>query len=259
MFFFLAEAAKKTWKVLRQQFKLHFDKLPVVRSGGEPPEDIVEWPYFKSLMFLKDIFEKRPATGNLSDSEEKNENVVINSDEEQDTHNTDDDISPPPTPTSQTSSAGCSSEATKVLLVPRKADNLGYRKRSSQIEIIGKNLVDLEKEKIEMKKSKIDSNFDRNDEDIAFFTSLLPHVKKLSPVEKLQFRIKVQTILMESAYKDTTEKSRDISNSTLLSREPALPMTSSSTTHLLEMDSPHYTTLQPRGFDYNYNVSYKKS
>lgn len=241
-----------------------------MRSGGEPPEDSVEWPYFKSLLFLKDIFEKRPATGNLGDAdeaqEEDTENVAISSDGEQDAQNIDNDISPPPSPSSRTSSAGCSSDATikipsssnKVLLVPRRADNLGYRKRSSQIDIVGKNLVDLEKEKIEMKKAKVASTIDKNDEDVAFFTSLLPHVKKLSPAEKLGFRIKVQTLLMESVYKVTAERREDISNSMLLSREPAFSMTSSSTTHSLESDNLDYTTsftvLQPRGFDYDYNI-----
>lgn len=55
-----------------------------MRSGGEPPEDTVEWPYFKSLLFLRDIFEKRTTAGNLSDLEENNGNLVDNSDEDPD-------------------------------------------------------------------------------------------------------------------------------------------------------------------------------
>lgn len=129
------------------------------------------------------------------------------------------------------------------------------------MDIIGKNLLALEKEKIEMKKSKVVSNIDRNDEDVAFFTSLLPHVRKLSPVEKLQFRIKVQTILMATAYKntisDTTENRQATTSTTFHSRptpEPPTPMMYS-TTDLPQMEQQivefDYTTLQPRGFDYN--------
>lgn len=241
-----------------------------MRSGGEPPEDTVEWPYFKSLLFLRDIFEKRTTAGNLSDLEENNGNLVDNSDEDPDRQITDNEItSPPPTPSSHISSIGCSSEATinvhscstnKASIPSRKVD-LGYRKRSSQMDIIGKNLLALEKEKIEMKKSKVVSNIDRNDEDVAFFTSLLPHVRKLSPVEKLQFRIKVQTILMATAYKntisDTTENRQATTSTTFHSRptpEPPTPMMYS-TTDLPQMEQQivefDYTTLQPRGFDYN--------
>ncbi|CAG9760656.1 unnamed protein product [Ceutorhynchus assimilis] len=184
-----AAAARKTWTILRKQFKRHFDKLPVSRSGGEPPENNVKWQYFKSLLFLKEIFEKRPATVNLSDA--------------------DNDISVAPTPSSFTSSAGCSSEATshipsssiKVLLDARRADNLGYRKHSRRIQIVGKNLMGIEKGQIEMIKAKVVSNTDLNDEDAAFFASLLPHIKKLSPAKKLEFRTRIQRLVVESVYK----------------------------------------------------------
>lgn len=250
MFFFfiiLGAAAKKAWKVLRQQFKVHFDKLPVLRSGGEPEEDLVDWPYFRSLMFLKDVFEKRSTTDNLDDVELDTEDVVDNRDEEEEEHtqNNDYDISPPLTPSSQTSSVGRSFASTGHTCSSKKADNLGYRKRSNQMDIIGKNLVEIEKEKIQMKKAKETSNIDRNDEDIAFFTSLLPHVKKLAPAEKLRFRMKVQTILMESVYKIRT----DITNSTSFDIQASSPLL-----HERETVNRLYTNLQPGGFDYDYNI-----
>lgn len=66
-FYFSGAEAKKTWKMLIQQFKLHFEELPLPKSGDPTPEDSVDWPYFISLLFSKDIFEKRPVTGNLPD------------------------------------------------------------------------------------------------------------------------------------------------------------------------------------------------
>lgn len=210
-FYFLVETAKRTWKVLRQQFKLHFDKLPVLPSGSGANDNIdVEWPYFKSLMFLKDIFEKRPTTGNLDEPENteveasNNEVGISNSDDEEETQINEDDISSPPTPSSQTSSSVGQStsrhSAAPIRRSSQKHDRLGYRKRPNQVEVIGKSLLDLEKEKMQMKKAKEETKVDKNDEDVAFFTSLLPHVRKLQPDEKLAFRIKVQQLLIETAY-----------------------------------------------------------
>lgn len=57
---------------------------------------------------------------------------------------------------------------------------------------------------------------DDADEDVAFFTSLLRHVKKLASIDKLQFRINVEKLLMESAYgAKQTEVSIDVLNSNL--------------------------------------------
>ncbi|KAL1488025.1 hypothetical protein ABEB36_015398 [Hypothenemus hampei] len=94
--------AKKTWKVLRQQFKVHFDKLPPARSGAAALED--------------------------------------------------------------------------------------------------DGLLEIKKEKIQMKKSREATAMDKNDEDVAFFTSLLPHVKILSSVKKLKFRMNVQRLIMDEVY-----------------------------------------------------------
>lgn len=160
MFFnFLVQSAK-TWKVLRQQFKLHFDKLPVLLSGLEASDNIdVEWPCFKSLMFLKHIFEKRQAAGNLGEPENtevgfstvklaSNSQVKVStSDEEQHTqinHDDGDDISAPPTQSSRTPNVGQSSGSinrSSSQPIPRSSQkyfNQGYRKRSSQAEVMNK-------------------------------------------------------------------------------------------------------------------------
>ncbi|KAF5286608.1 hypothetical protein FQR65_LT12517 [Abscondita terminalis] len=50
-------------------FSKEIKKFPLPRSGD--PGDISSkshWPYFKSLMFLKDQFTSRQSTGNLVDS-----------------------------------------------------------------------------------------------------------------------------------------------------------------------------------------------
>lgn len=53
--------------------------------------------------------------------------------------------------------------------------------------------------KFEKKSPETDSSYDI-DEDIAFFSSLLPYLKKLPPKVKLKFQMKVQKILFELAF-----------------------------------------------------------
>lgn len=41
------------------------------------------------------------------------------------------------------------------------------------------------------------------DEDIGFFNSLLPHVKKLGPAKKLMLRMKIQEMVYNTVYNET--------------------------------------------------------
>jgi hypothetical protein len=82
---------------------------------------------------------------------------------------------PTPAPTSSHIASGSGYTVTKT----------GYKRRLTPQAQIGKQLLDLEKERLALKKNAI--SHDHNDEDIGFFNSLLPHVKKLSPKDKFFF------------------------------------------------------------------------
>lgn len=41
------------------------------------------------------------------------------------------------------------------------------------------------------------------DEDVGFFNSLLPHVRKLEPAKKLMLRMKIQELIYNTVYSDT--------------------------------------------------------
>lgn len=41
------------------------------------------------------------------------------------------------------------------------------------------------------------------DEDIGFFNSLLPHVKKLGPAKKLMLRMKIQELVYNTVYNES--------------------------------------------------------
>lgn len=43
------------------------------------------------------------------------------------------------------------------------------------------------------------------DEDVGFFNSLLPHVRKLNPAKKMMLRIKIQELIYNAVYNETQE------------------------------------------------------
>ena len=63
----------------------------------------------------------------------------------------------------------------------------GYQKRITPQSEIGQKLILLEKEKFYYRKRKDEEATNPNDEDLGFFSSLIPHVKKLQPRDKLLF------------------------------------------------------------------------
>lgn len=58
----------------------------------------------------------------------------------------------------------------------------GFKKRITTQAAIGRELVQLEKEKLKLKQQKSEDR--ANDEDVGFFNPLLPHVKNLNPRKK---------------------------------------------------------------------------
>lgn len=75
------------------------------------------------------------------------------------------------------------------------------RKRKSKLDV-GNALLQIEKEKLQFLQEK-KQKLPEDDEDMCFFKSLLPHVKHLTPEQKLDYRMKVMKITQD-AIKPTT-------------------------------------------------------
>ncbi|KAK9686389.1 Alcohol dehydrogenase transcription factor Myb/SANT-like [Popillia japonica] len=74
---------KAKWKNLRDTFRREFRKIPILRSGdsgGTVYE--VSWPYYKSLLFLKDQFISRNRVSNIQVPQHISQNIDITSDED---------------------------------------------------------------------------------------------------------------------------------------------------------------------------------
>lgn len=200
---------RNIWKNLRQEFGKQLKKN--LRSGsGAPDEPTSSWPYYQSMLFLTDQFLPRKSSGNLA-SKDNNDDVMSDfSDDEQQTTdpepqgdvNIDNEFEPfNETPSASTSHAISVSSNRRTMdskMANAVVTKTGYIKRVTPQTVIGQQLLEIEKEKLKLKQNK--STQDQNDEDVGFFNSLLPHVKQLTPRDKLSFRMQVQNILFNMAY-----------------------------------------------------------
>ncbi|KAK8372276.1 hypothetical protein O3P69_014578 [Scylla paramamosain] len=76
----------------------------------------------------------------------------------------------------------------------------GANKRS-KTDDFNQSILDIEQQKIQYLKEKINRKQDKeDDEDLMFFKSLLPHVKRIPAVQKLTFRSRLQELVQQFAY-----------------------------------------------------------
>lgn len=159
---------------------------------------------------------KRPASGSLDNASQELDDETVEDEEDETQLSFHNSVSPPTTPLSENSvlTVGSVLKEKQPTLSTSATGNsskdLGYKKRSAYK--IGEGLLEIEKQKLKMKQEKQVSHSLVNDEDVAFFTSLLPHVRKLSPVKKLQFRLNVQELFMKTAYGVRSREAYNSSN-----------------------------------------------
>ena len=190
----IADAAlRKRWKNLRDYFGTEYSKRPVARygDGGDGLSSTSKWQYFNQLLFLKDIVAPRKSSGSLgtlvnNDIETASGASVdfphrsfqglepISSVESVDPElaNVDATDTPggmvsgttsPTIPTPQETSTPQRSRGKK-----RKVDSLNHYEK----------LLELEQQKIKLlaDRNPVD---DAKDDDLLFFKSLLPYIKKI--------------------------------------------------------------------------------
>lgn len=192
---------------MRDKFRITLASIPKSKSGDSASVFTTQykgqWKYFESLLFLKDQFTPRSHGGNFNISEDESNTRFserISDDEDISTREknsiqepVEEDVilaeeqievlTPRSTPsTSRPTSAS------------QNRDNSIKKKRSSN-DNIGLALLDIEKRKIQYLEEKKSKSAELvKDEDLAFFKSLLPHVRKISAMEKLSYRMKILEI-----------------------------------------------------------------
>ena len=194
---------------MRDYFGTEYSKRPVARygDGGDGLSSTSKWQYFNQLLFLKDIVAPRKSSGSLgtlvnNDIETASGASVdfqglepISSVESVDPElaNVDATDTPggmvsgttsPTIPTPQETSTPQRSRGKK-----RKVDSLNHYEK----------LLELEQQKIKLlaDRNPVD---DAKDDDLLFFKSLLPYIKKIPDKRKMSFRSRVQMLVEEYAY-----------------------------------------------------------
>lgn len=201
IYFFVTEnTARKKWKYLRDQFAVELGKIPPLRSGDCGDSGTMsKWPYFRALMFLKDIVTARQSSGNLctiaSTTIEPGETSVPAS-ETQSTSEQGGNVELETEGCTETFGDGTSGTSS-ITLPTTSTTPAGKRKRVST-ENFNECILNLEKQKVQYLQEKAARQHD--DEDLQFFKSLLPHVRRIPDVHKLSFRNKVQELVQTFAY-----------------------------------------------------------
>lgn len=209
---------KKKWKYLRDQFATEVSKLKPPRSGDEGGEiQASKWLHFKSLYFLRNIIKCRASCGNLSrsvtgkdqetsdnykiifsilDGSDEKENEIVG-DEQIDVGDKDFEeesvlaVSQPDPSTLQDMLTNSAS--------PSPVPKMQKMKRMRRDDYTA-SMIEIEKKKLDILERKNENKALNEDEDLLFFKSILPHVKKICPNRKLAFRGKIQEVVQEFAY-----------------------------------------------------------
>ncbi|XP_075444883.1 uncharacterized protein LOC142488352 isoform X2 [Ascaphus truei] len=159
------DLAKGKWKNLRDSFRRELKKIKPSDSGDEATsvyEKTSSWPFFKQMEFLKEQMTRAFAVPNR-DVSEVDVSGEVTLDEE----------------------SYCEAP---VSLEPKP------KKMKNSCEF-KKQLICLEDKKLEI----ITNAFrDNADEDLHFFKSLLPYIKKLDPIKKLMVRLDIQAAVLKA-------------------------------------------------------------
>ena len=188
MFIISGQAVRGKWKAVRDKFRQEFQKKPVPRSGdggGSQADWKSPWKHFDNLLFLQDQFTVRTAGGNLPEPEVPTDSL---------------DTEPTEYPTvsncEEVGAEHCPSDRSET-------PGSSQRKRKRPSDEVGRALIELEQRKLELFQLRSKSSKE-TDEDMAFFESLLPHVKPLPQPDKLLLRIKIQQLVYDFITKRPT-------------------------------------------------------
>ncbi|VEN49545.1 unnamed protein product [Callosobruchus maculatus] len=162
-------AVRSKWKSLRNRFKHTLKTADPERYTGE-------WKYFYSLIFLKDQFMPTgPRAEDRWTSPRENQDWWFQPEFQISPESPNYDVEFPPLPVSSALTSSSTTEQSK-------------RKRQCPLEV-----EDEESEQVKEKRTKCTEE----DEDMNFFKSLLPHVRNLSPYEKIDYRLKIMKLTLD--------------------------------------------------------------
>ncbi|XP_069675761.1 uncharacterized protein [Periplaneta americana] len=216
----LENKLRKKWKYLRDQFAVELGK--VTRSGDTGDLPASKWPYFQSLLFLKDVVKPRPSPGHLSKVPVSVELATGTSDEPQlqsedpdaylDYSESPDETStpfPPQNEETDEDDVGRNNVGNSTYhpssVCSESSSNRGRKRKHRITDPFNEPVSSIERQKRFYLEEKLSNNrreVDEDDENLHFFKSLLPHVRKIPNCKLLSFRNCVQELVQQYAYEE---------------------------------------------------------
>ncbi|CAI6351852.1 unnamed protein product [Macrosiphum euphorbiae] len=205
LFCILGEQARKAWANLRDTFRRKL-KTDTETKSGQGRSEIVKWPFFNTMMFLKDVMIPRESSGNLPLTYDENElspsylsNATLEDVDEENTNDTEADINcsirePEESGSEFTSFAKPQSKQQPSSSLKRnnKNDKDTILSKKQKQNSYDSQVLEIERRKINLMEKRFSRpNTHQDDQDYAFFMSLLPSVKQLNQIEKMKLRMKI--------------------------------------------------------------------
>ncbi|CAI6373751.1 unnamed protein product [Macrosiphum euphorbiae] len=192
--------AKSKWKNSKDTFRRELQKEPINRSGAKGDDNFEwksKWPFFKMMLFCRDVLLPSPTSGNLPDLDNDLEN-----DTQQNTSCTswadDTDVE-----VDVNSEHAVYSERSPTTLDNEHLANNILKKKMKKSRKIDESNIDsflaLEQKKIKiLENAQKNENQVNNDPDYHFLISLLPCFKDLNALEKLEVRNNIQSVVIDA-------------------------------------------------------------
>lgn len=190
--FFSEEEVKKKWKSFRDNFRVELKKQQSQPKSGSSSSVLLKrkWIYFDQLLFLRDVMDPAPMTGSLDRL--PNTSAVAQ----------DEVASLPPTaneesinneleePLLEAGSAVVDEDVSQAAATP-SYNRPGRSTKRNRTE--RDDFLKIERQKLELLKSSSDLKLDG---DYNFLVSFLPIMKKMSDIQKLEFRVKMSELAL---------------------------------------------------------------
>ncbi|KAK7071230.1 hypothetical protein SK128_000321 [Halocaridina rubra] len=199
-------AAKKKYKILRDQFRIELRKVPVGKNPDDPNLPVENylstWAFFKMLFFLRDPILGRKRCHKLFVSD-----VECDVDEE-DLSSSEHSNPTPAAPAEQetefslmdlihSDGSGVTSNNNENLLTKRLKRETSYAESFEKLDVKRMKPETIPESETEFENARVERKIAEEEDDACrhFLMSLLPYMKKMEPSKQCLFRIKVQELV----------------------------------------------------------------
>lgn len=191
---------RKKWKNLRDTYARELKKQPVSRSGDAAGRTRGStWPFFTCMQFLMHQMKPRTATGNLKAPllpaavSPNDEQLLLEYGEVEALKEA--EVSLEVSEENLFEMADISTITSSQSPNPPPAKK---SRRTTERNEQAARFLEIESRKLELLEKKNENR----DEDVAFLESLLPHIRKLEGVQKLQLRMQIQQYVVDYVYNE---------------------------------------------------------